>query len=260
MLLKNVRGYSNSLAELSDTVVKTIEWSALILTCSDATVGRYVVSITPEEMAQYTYTVTENCNFQASWVINVRGEGDIAIRGGSFPGVPGGIVYNIVGCERTVDVTETEVSGHLLAPCSTLHQTGGVIVGKVVAQDITFALQINKHNDCPNPGTVTVPTPTTEDVPALSDVIPLRTPSFAGTGDQISVGGQTFTVRGSNNGNLYELVIDGHTQSAIPAGSTVKKTVDGSRGQAPLESVNSTSSGSALSVAFALIFALLALF
>jgi len=112
--------------------------------------------LTPEQLAQTTYTVVDGCNFQAEWIINIRGTGAVTLSGDSFPAIPGGVLYNIIGA-RTVFVHDTQVNGHILAPAATLNQTGGVIVGKVVAADIVFALQINKQNTCPVPVPVSIP-------------------------------------------------------------------------------------------------------
>jgi len=214
-------------------------------------------------MSQYTYTTLENCNFHASWVVNIRGEGEVDFRGDSFPALPGGLVYNILGSGRVIDVKDTAVSGSILAPLNILHQTGGYILGKVVAADVTFALQINKHNDCPNPGTITIPVPTTTDTPAGTDVVPVSVPVF-GTGDNITIPGvpDTFVVVGSWGGDVASIVVDHPVPSNIPAGTIISTSVDGTKGRPDLEKATPTNppnSASSISVAFALIVALFAL-
>jgi len=149
--------YQDTLASYNDNVAKDTQFSALQLTCSDSTLDTYYVTLTSSDLTSSTYTTVSNCNFQASWVINIAGTDDITLTGGSFPAIPGGVVYNVLGSGRTITVTGTQVNGHLLAPNNILYQTGGVIVGKVVAGDITFALQINKQNTCPQPVIVTIP-------------------------------------------------------------------------------------------------------
>jgi len=246
---------SDDLAALSDNVQQNVQYDALILTCSDNTDTEYVVSLTPDIMATYTYITTSNCNFQANWVVNIRGTSDVSFNGDSFPAAPGGIVYNIIGCGRTIEVSGTAVTGSILAPCSTLHQTGGVIIGKVVAGDITFSLQINKI-DCPNPGDVTVQSPT--GAPALggSTSIPIASVVFSAN-DQVSIAGDNtvYTVTASNGNNIY---ITPSLAQDTPAGTLVSAQVDGTAGRnAGGDKVPNSSSVISFSVA---LFAFLALF
>jgi choice-of-anchor A domain-containing protein len=149
-------GYSNTAASKSDNVAKEYKWTGLFVTCADNTETEYVISLTPVELASFTYTVLSNCNFQAGWIINVRGSGDVTLTGDSWPAIPGATLYNIIG-DRTVNVYATSVTGHVLAVDATLNQSGGVIIGKVVANNIVASLQINKQNTCPASVTVQLP-------------------------------------------------------------------------------------------------------
>jgi len=151
------RGYQSAIASQPDNVEKDIEFSGLSITCDDATASTYYVSLTQAEFAQFTYTTIGNCNFQAFWFINVIGDDNVELTGASFPGVPGGVTYNIIGSEREIYVHDTEVTGHILAPDNTLRQTNGLITGKVVAGDITASLQINRENTCPQQVDVNIP-------------------------------------------------------------------------------------------------------
>jgi hypothetical protein len=209
-------------------------------------------------MSQYTYTVTSNCNFQASWVINVRGTEDVAFRGDSFPAVPGGVVYNVIGSGRVISVTDTMLAGHLLAPDNTLNQTGGVIVGKVVAGDIIFSLQINKQNNCPNPGTVIVPSTTNTPTDSGEDVVSLESNNLR-QGDVVTIAGHgTFDVVESWNSNGGSFIkLSAALDSDLPAGSRVYATINGNAGRAAQGT--EPSSASIVSIAVAL-FALIALF
>jgi len=246
---------SDDLAALSDNVQQNVQYDALILTCSDNTDTEYVVSLTPDIMATYTYITTSNCNFQANWVVNIRGTDDVSFNGDSFPAAPGGIVYNVIGCGRTIEVSGTAVTGSILAPCSTLHQTGGVIIGKVVAGDITFSLQINKI-DCPNPGDVTVQSPTSGDAPSGSPSLPIASVVFAAN-DQVHVAGDNtvYTVSASNGNNIY---ITPSLAQDTPAGTLVSAQVDATMGRNPGgDKVPNSSSVITFSLA---LFAFLALF
>jgi choice-of-anchor A domain-containing protein len=184
-------GFATTLSNQADNVAKKIEWSNLELTCS-AQLNRYVVSLTPAEMSQFTYTTLVGCNFQAEWIINIRGTEAVEFRGDTFPGLPGGVVYNVIG-NRAVSITETKVNGHVLAPTATINQPGGVIVGKVVAGDITFSLQINKP-DCPNPGVVTVTTTTTTPTHEGDTEVPVAALSAIRAGDVVAISGNDYTV------------------------------------------------------------------
>jgi len=246
--------FSSDLSGLSDNVQQSVLYDALILTCSDITDTEYVVSFDASIMSTFTYVTTSNCNMQANWVVNILGNGDVNFNGDSFPAAPGGVVYNVVGCGRTVTVTGTALAGSLLAPCSTLDQTGGVIIGKVVAGDITMSLQINKL-DCPNPGTVTVTTPLTGDAPNGVNNLPVASIIIAAN-DQITLNGNSYTVVASSGNTLY---ISPPLMSSASAGDIVTAQVDASQGRNP-GSDKAPNSASVATFSVALIVAILALF
>jgi choice-of-anchor A domain-containing protein len=241
----------------SDNVDKSISFSGLFITCQESNVDHYYISLTPEEMAQYTYTVVDNCNFQAKWTLNIRGNGDVTINGASFPGIAGGVVYNVIGSGRTITVDETDLQGHLLAPFNTLYQPGGVINGKVVAADITMALQINKQNQCPYPGTVEIPT--TENDPVYASSNELFPVVFGGirAGDSISFAGQSaIVVFADVVDNKATLVLDRALTADVPAGTRITARVDGTKGRPGLGG-EMPSSASIVSVTIALMVALI---
>jgi len=253
------QGYSSALAGQSDNVQQTVEWSGLFLTCNDAEASVYFVTLTPATMASYTYTSVSNCNFQAYWVINVAGSGDVAITGDSFPAICGGVVYNVIG-ERTVTVTETSVCGHILAPNAVLNQPGGVIIGKVVANDITMSLQINKHNNCPNPGTVDLPTASTTPAPEGQNYLVVAGSGGITDGDVVTVNGQTNLVI-SINGNI--MTLSNALSADVPAGSIITATVSNANGR-PVHKADDASSpsgnsASSVAVVAAFVLALIAL-
>jgi len=248
-------GYQNHLSGLSDNVVKHIEWSAMILTCSDHMADQYVVSITADEMSQYTYYAVDGCNVQASWVINVRGSENVVIKGDNFPAIPGGVIYNIVGCGRTVGVTETEVHGAILAPCGVLDQTGGVIKGKVVVGDVRHALQINRAS-CPNPGDIIISTPTTSAAPVGNPFINVGTAALQG-GDNIAINGFKYVVTSSSPDGKVE--ITPKLAADVAAGTQVSATVDPTKGRDPANDTEANSS-SIVSISIALLVAILAFF
>jgi hypothetical protein len=201
-------------------------------------------------MALFTYTTVSNCKFEAEWVLNIRGLAEVIVRGGSFPGLPGGVVYNVIG-QRDISITETKLNGHLLAPLGTLDQPNGVIVGKVVAADILSSRQINKP-DCPNPGIVELPGTNNEPVePGNYDVPMLNTFNFR-AGDTITYNKETNVIAGvyHDNDNTY-ITVQNPTQSNLPQGSIIVAHVDGNAGRA--ETNIESSSSSILSISFALI-------
>jgi len=244
-------GYQSTLASLNDNVGKHIEWSALVLTCSDSMADQYVVSITDEEFSQFTYYTVSGCNFQASWVINVRGTGRVNLSGGEFPAVPGGVVWNVVGSGRVISVTGIEIHGHILAPNNILLQEGGVILGKVVVGDVQFALQINKIY-CPQPGEVVLNVPVSTDAPSGSPDIETLTPALQ-AGDAISIGNKKYTVIGASGTTV---TITPPLVNSVAAGTKVTATVDGKKGRNPGADEMENAS-SLISVSFALLAALL---
>jgi len=240
------QGYQAALGSQPDNVNQNVEWSGLFLTCQDPDASVYFVTLTPETMAQYTYTSVDNCNFQAYWIINIAGSGPVTINGDSFPAICGGVVYNVQGSGRTITVTETSVCGHILAPENTIYQPGGVIVGKVVAGDISFSLQINKHNNCPNPGTVDLPTASSEPAPEGQNFIVVVHPGNIHSNDVVSVGSDSKLVV-SIEGNI--MTLNSPLGADVPAGSLIVATVSNANGRPIHKNDNQSSSNSASSVA-----------
>jgi choice-of-anchor A domain-containing protein/fibro-slime domain-containing protein len=252
-------GYQTDLASQSDNVQQTVSFSGLFLTCNDVNAEVYFVTLTSSVMNSYTYTSVDNCNFQADWVINIIGTDDVTITGDSFPAVCGGVVYNIQGSGRTITVTDTSVCGHILAPQNTLYQKDGVIVGKVVAGDISFALQINKQNNCPNPGLVNLPTVVTTPANTETTYLQVQTGGNIRPGDTLYFDGQTQTntVSGVSGNTIY---LTNPLTQTVESGTVAYATVDGTMGRPPNSGVvPSSSSSSVISVAFSLLVVLLAL-
>jgi len=252
-------GYSSTIAAMADTTSKSIEWSALIVTCNDMNALDNVVSLTPADFAQFTYTTLSNCNFQSRWYINIRGTDDVVLTGGSFPGVPGGVVYNVIG-SRTVNVHDTQVNGAILATNANLNQTGGVIVGKVVAGNVAFSLQINMQNTCPVATTITIPS--VVNIPSIaSPSLSLRTNVFV-PGDFIQVSGDkpnliVSAAGASADGSswVYNLA----SKTTANAGAYVYTTASTTDSRAQTTQPAAASSASAVAYSFALIAAIIAL-
>jgi choice-of-anchor A domain-containing protein len=250
-------GYSNTIAAKPDNVVKTIQWSGLSIDCNNPTGTDYYVSLTPAEMSQFTYTTTSQCNFQARWFINIRGSGDVTITGASFPAVPGGVVYNVIGA-RTVNVYGTSVDGGLLAPDANLNQTGGVIVGKVVANNVEMSLQINKQNTCPNPSTVqipsivTVPSVDSENVFTQGDALRVGDTAWVNYNPAMVIG---FSGKDSAGNFKYTL----NKKVSVSAGNLIIAKASSTDSRTQTTPATTPSSASAVTFAFALVVALIAL-
>jgi len=252
-------GYQSALASQADNVDQEVEYDGLFLTCDDSTADVYFVTIHASTFNSFTYTSVSNCNFQAFWIINIDGTDDVTISGDSFPAICGGVVYNVQGSGRTITVTETSVCGHILAPQNTLYQKDGVIVGKVVAGDITFALQINKQNNCPNPGTVNLPTATSTDSGSTVTYLQVKNTGGLQAGDTLNFNGMSMTNQvASISGNTIYLATP--LASALPEGSVIYATVSNAYGR-PItgNDITSPSSSSTVSVIVSLLFALIVL-
>jgi choice-of-anchor A domain-containing protein len=248
--------YQNNLAGVPTNVQVATNWSALVLTCNDDTDDSYSVTITAEDFAESTYWVVNNCNFQATWVINIVGTEDITFHGDNFPGVSGGVVYNVLGSGRTINV-QTTVEGSILAPNNDLYQTGGFISGKVVVGNVQFALQINKP-DCPNPSSVTINDNTQINSPSGSNTIYLSAGTGIRTGDDVTVGTETNTVTDVATDGTVTLAQP--LSNAYPQGTKVTTVVNNPTfSRVYTNTQNLASSANALSAFFAFI-AVLALF
>jgi len=245
-------GYASSLASTSDNVDHVIQYSAMQITCQDASATNYAVTLTDVEMNQFTYYVLNNCNFQAYWTVNVIGTGDVTFTGDSFPAVPGAVVYNVQNC-RTINVYGTAVNGHLLSTCSTLNQTGGVILGKVVVGDVIASLQINKEDACREVTPVPVPIQNGETPGNTPDTFCPTNPSVIQPGDVISSdnypSGQT-TVLAKNSGCVTTEDQPILLYSAGSKVGTITKSSNAGNGNVPNQSTNDNS---ASSVSFSLV-------
>jgi len=138
--------YQTALASGTDNVQKLIQWSGLYLTCDSATDLIYRVTIHPSEMAQYTWVSLSNCNANSRWIVNIDTSADVVLNGVTIT-TTGHVIYNIQGSGRTVSVGWIQVIGDIVAPYNTVYQTGGSIIGKVIAGDITASLNINRGGD-----------------------------------------------------------------------------------------------------------------
>jgi choice-of-anchor A domain-containing protein len=213
--------FSQAFANTPDNVVQSIQYGGLLLQCNDAKAARYTVTVPDTTFNTITYYTLDNCNFQASWVINIGGNGPVQFYGGSFPAVTGGLVYNVLGSGRVINVTGTGVTGHILSPWNSISQTASVIKGKVVVGSFLTAVQVNKPV-CNKSPPVTVMTAAAQDTPAGSTSLNVISNALI-AGDSANVGGTFLTVVSSNN---KVLKFNAPLPSAVSAGSFVTTVVN----------------------------------
>jgi len=85
---------SNNLKNKPSNTKFTVEFLGLHVEC-DGTSSEYVLNVDASVINGITWwTVAPSCNFAANWIINIGG-GDVTFNGDNFPGISGGIVYNI---------------------------------------------------------------------------------------------------------------------------------------------------------------------
>jgi choice-of-anchor A domain-containing protein len=137
-------GYQSSLASNADNVQSLFQWSGWYLTCNDVTASSYFVTVTASELASETWISMSNCNPAAHWVINIPGTDSVTFSGSSFPNAANNVIYNVLGSGRTINVGATALEGTLLSPFNTLSDPFSVIIGRVIAGDITASRQVNK--------------------------------------------------------------------------------------------------------------------
>lgn len=75
-----------------------------------------------------------------------------------------------------------------MAPNSVLNQASGVIIGKVVARDIAFSLQINKATTCEDVQTVTITVVALQSASAGSTSVRVRGANMLRVGDVTTAG------------------------------------------------------------------------
>jgi len=141
-------GISQGFAAAAPNVAASIVYGGLKLTCNTQTADRYTATVDATLFNQANYYFLDNCNFHAEWVINIVGNGPVYFTGGSFPAVAGGVLFNVPGTGRILEVRSIGLNAHLLAPGNDLNQTSSVIVGKVVVRNYIELNQVNRP--CPS--------------------------------------------------------------------------------------------------------------
>jgi fibro-slime domain-containing protein/choice-of-anchor A domain-containing protein len=245
--------FSQSFSSVPDNVIQSIQYGGLLLHCQSNLAAAYYVTVPATTFNTITYYILDNCNFQASWVVNIAGAEDVVFYGGSFPAVGGGLVYNVLGTGRTITVSGTGVTGHILAPWNILNQTNSVIDGKVVVGDVINCNQVNKPICTANPP-VTLTSALAQGASAGATSLNLASSVFV-AGDVLSPIGATVTGT-SNNGKTVTLASG--LGSSLPQGSFITTVVNDTT-SSRITPTKTTSGASASGIFVALLVALIAL-
>jgi len=246
--------FSAQFAATPDNVVQSVQYGGLFLHCNSNTAAAYSVTVLDTVFNSITYYTLDNCNFQASWVINIGGTGTVNFFGGSFPAVAGGLVYNVLGTNRVLNVTGTAVTGHILAPWNILNQTASVIWGKVVVGDVLNLNQVNKPYCVTGNPPVTVSSNVAQTTPSGSKTL-LVTGNVFIAGDKLNLG--PTVVSTSTDGKT--LTLNTPLTGAVSAGTVVSTIVTDPTASRVVVQAAVTGSSSAITVFAGLLIALLAL-
>jgi choice-of-anchor A domain-containing protein len=225
---ESARSYYSSISDNfnleTPNVVTSVQYSAIFFTCNSDVATRYIASVGASTFGQTTWYSVENCNPDASWVINVQDDGsDVVFQGDNFPGIAERVLYNIRG-SRTVHIG-SGVAGNILAPHCTVSQTGGVTLGLLIAGDISAALStLNPFCNDFRPYGIT--TRSAEGVSAGDTEIPVASFSALIAGDSISIGSETTTITARQTVDGQDvLIVDPALTGDHASGSTIATTV-----------------------------------
>jgi len=264
----------NRFSSGTDNVVVTNQYGGLFFKCDDSAATFYYASVQGSDLSAATWYNLDNCNIQASYVINVRGSGDVTLQGGRFPTIIERVVYNIIGSGRTINI-QTEVGGNILAPNNIYTQINGVTKGLVIVGDVTAVVQNNLPN-CAKFDPVVISARTrarieghspSRDTTTDGDLIPVYTFGSFALGDEITIGGSetvTFT-KGvvDTDGNLYlqvDPVITGSYGADTVISASIQDPGNAVRPEVNAEPYTPHSSDASSVVFSAALVALLALF
>jgi len=248
--------------------------NGLFITC-DNTNDLYHVRVSAVDYNKVDWISLHGCKFSARWIVEISGTENVVIKGQPFPGIVERVIYVITGSGRTI-TGQTGIGGHILAPENTYYQTTGVTYGKVIVGHVQEARQNNKPN-CLNFRSVTISSLVVKPVQIGDTTVYVADLANFVAGDLVCiqgncrkiVAGQIADVDGDGVVDNVVTFEDGFP-SPILEGTQMTTAVDANTGDnratwgtnPPAGSNQGTDAGSsvALTVCFALIFALLALF
>jgi len=212
-------------------VVVTPKWGGLFLTCNSNSANMYYVNINGADMSASTWWNLDNCNIQASWVLNIVGTGGVTMQGQIFPGIVERVVFNVLGSGRVITLL-TGIGGNLLAPNNIYSQSNGVTKGLVIVGDVTNMVQSNLPR-CTKFDPVVISAHTRQRIQGggkkkqgTTDIPVYSFGSFT-LGDSVTVGTETTTiVNGVYDENGYlVLVVSPALVNSYPPNTVITTTV-----------------------------------
>jgi choice-of-anchor A domain-containing protein len=250
--------FSDSMAQARDNAHASIIFgNGLLISCESASsVTRYTVTVDSEVFNNVRWYALDNCNLQSEWVVNIEGTGGVVFRGGSFPAVTGGVVFNVRGSGRVIEVVEIGLEGHLLAPGNDLVMNASVIIGKVVVRNAHRIVQTNRP--CPSRKILKELIVVVEE-----DTVPQGPVQFKNNilvvGDVVEIQGQMHTVIGfsEDGGVIFAPPVESKLEAGDQGTFQMNESTD--RRRIPGASAD-VSSAVTVQAMFALVVALIAVF
>jgi len=191
---------SDFFAAQTDNLDIESKYNGLKFHCWDGTATRYYASLTPAMFVDITYYVLDNCNVQAEWILNIRGDGDLTILGDEFPTPASATVYNFIGSGRTWIIPGNTISGTILAPGNDiLQETGGLVIGKIIAGNVTQVHQVNIVR-CPKPRTLLLTTVASGPAEVGSTDVPVFGDGGIKKGDTVNINSDLYVVEDMGDG------------------------------------------------------------
>lgn len=213
------------LAGNSDNVQFALMFSTLFINCtSTASENIYRMTVPTSTFNQITSYNLNNCNADFKWIITISAGSNpntnatsnnsttgnsVLFRGGAFPATAVNVLYNILGSNRTIEVS-TGVYGAILSPRNHLNQPGGVVNGKVIVGS-AFVLQINKPVCTYTSNTGTCPTNSTSTSGSVTGTGSATSGSVTGSGSATSgsnlrrAAASDVNVNGATSVSLYSM-------------------------------------------------------
>jgi len=128
-------------ASAPTNLVASYSGGGIFLTSGDQFASRYYVHIDAKDFSSKSFITASGVNVGAEFIITITG-GDVTFSGGDMPSISERTVYNIVGNHNVYNIHN--IKGSLLAPYSTLIQTGGDQIGFVVVGDVKSFVETRK--------------------------------------------------------------------------------------------------------------------
>jgi len=216
----------NLLAGLpTNAEAKVIYGNGLQVTCDASATGLVHFTVSGDILSKTQWYITVGCQFDAGYIIDVTGSGNVVIQGGAFSGIVEKVVYNVLGSGRTI-TGATGVSGNILAPGNSYTQNAGVTYGRVIVADVPEARQNNKPN-CTDFKSVTISNIVLERVEIGDKWIYVVDASNYNVGDKLCFNGECSPiVLALELPDRFKIQVANSFSSPIPAAALMTTTVD----------------------------------